>query len=98
MVHRKRQHEPERCSSRGLLIKVKPISRPGGTKSEKCIRGGIMIREVIENSDLSWSEIAKIYGIPQKTMEKWYYGTREPPEYVSRLLERALREDGRISG
>jgi DNA-binding transcriptional regulator YiaG len=57
-----------------------------------------MIREVIENSDLSWSEIAKIYGIPQKTMEKWYYGTREPPEYVSRLLERVLREDGRTSG
>ena len=57
-----------------------------------------MIREVIDIPDLSWSEIAKIYGIPQKTMEKWYYGTREPPEYVSRLLERVLREDGRTSG
>lgn len=45
---------------------------------------------------MTWKEIiasygtqqqfADHYGIPKRTVENWYEGNRQPPEYVKRLI------------
>lgn len=42
---------------------------------------------------VSRAEFSRRYGIPLRTLEEWDAGRRVPPEYVVRLLERAVEED-----
>lgn len=42
---------------------------------------------------LSQQGFSDTYGIPKRTIGNWETGERKPPEYVVKLLERAVKED-----
>lgn len=42
---------------------------------------------------LSQQRFGDFYGIPKRTIEAWEMGERTAPEWVMKLLERAVRED-----
>lgn len=43
------------------------------------------------------AEFSRKYGIPIRTLENWDAGTRQPPEWLLKLLERVAREDAEES-
>jgi len=46
---------------------------------------------------ISRAEFSRRYGIPIRTLENWDAGTRQPPEWLLKLLERVAREDAEES-
>ncbi len=46
---------------------------------------------------ISRAEFSRKYGIPIRTLENWDAGTRQPPEWLLKLLERVAREDAEES-
>lgn len=42
---------------------------------------------------LSQARFAEKYGIPKRTLEKWEQGETNPPAYLVKLLERAVKDD-----
>lgn len=53
------------------------------------------IKEMRIMLGLSQSEFAKKYNIPVNSIQNWEQGQRKCPEYVLKLLERAVLEDSR---
>lgn len=51
------------------------------------------IKEIRLISNLSQVKFCDKYGIPLRTLQSWEIGERKPPEYLLKLLERAIRED-----
>jgi putative transcriptional regulator len=51
------------------------------------------IKEIRSLSGLSQEKFSKEYGIPLGTLRHWEAGERQPPEYVLRLLEKAVKYD-----
>ena len=51
------------------------------------------ISEMRELLGVSRAEFSRQYGIPVRTLENWESGKSNCPEYVNKLLERAVRED-----
>lgn len=45
---------------------------------------------------ISRAEFSRRYEIPIRTLENWDAGTRQPPEWAVKLLERVVREDAAI--
>ena len=52
------------------------------------------IKECRENTGLSQSKFARIYGIPVKTLQQWEQGVAKPTDYFLTIFEKALRYDG----
>ena len=58
--------------------------------------GRMTIKEIRALTGLSQAAFAEKYGIPRRTIENWEMSGsqgRKPPDYVVRLLERAVHED-----
>ena len=51
------------------------------------------IKEIRALTGLSQAKFSALYGIPQRTLESWEMGERNPPEYVLRLLQRVVMMD-----
>lgn len=51
------------------------------------------IKEIRSLAGLSQAKFGEKYEIPKRTIEEWEAGRRKPPEYLLKLLERAVRED-----
>lgn len=51
------------------------------------------IKDIRKLAGLSQGKFCEKYGIPLGTLRKWEAGTRKPPEYVLRLLKRAVQAD-----
>lgn len=51
------------------------------------------VKDIRAVTGLSQAKFAEFYGIPKRTVENWEEGKSRAPEYVLRLLERAVRED-----
>lgn len=51
------------------------------------------IKEMRALTGLSQRKFAEMYDIPVRTLENWEAGTRVPPEYVLKLLERVVLID-----
>lgn len=51
------------------------------------------IKEIRALTGMSQAKFAKKYEIPQRTLESWEMGDRNPPEYVLKMLERIVLED-----
>ena len=51
------------------------------------------IKEIRSITGLSQAKFGAEYEIPKRTIEDWETGRRKPPEYLLKLLERAVRED-----
>ena len=58
----------------------------------------MIIKEIRALTGLSQVKFGKLYDIPPHTIENWEMGTRRPPEYLLKLLERAVREDFEATG
>lgn len=56
------------------------------------------IREIRALTGLSQVKFGTKYHIPPHTIENWEMGTRRPPEYLLKLLERAVRDDFEATG
>ncbi|MCR5783136.1 MAG: helix-turn-helix domain-containing protein [Clostridia bacterium] len=53
----------------------------------------MLIREMRAQLGETQSEFAARYNIPFRTVQNWEAGVRNPPEYVTDLLESRIRED-----
>lgn len=51
------------------------------------------VKELRNLTNLSQQAFSEKYGIPKRSIENWESGKRTPPEYVIKLLERAVKED-----
>ena len=51
------------------------------------------IKELRALTGLSQKAFSDKYEIPKRTIEDWETGRRTPPEYVTKLLERVVKED-----
>ena len=61
--------------------------------SEKVSKTPMQPREIRALTGLGQTRFSKMYEIPLQTLQKWEQGQRTPPDYVLRLLERAVRQD-----
>lgn len=50
------------------------------------------IKEWIENLGITLKEASEQTGVPYKTMQNWVAGTRKPPAYVERFLDKAFEQ------
>ena len=51
------------------------------------------VRMIRSQTGLTQQQFAEKYGIPIRTLQNWECGHRQPPEYVSDLLQFAIRHD-----
>ena len=51
------------------------------------------ITKIREKTGMSRAAFCRMYDIPIRTCENWESGVRIPPEYVVKLLRRAVEED-----
>ena len=51
------------------------------------------IKEMRELLGLTQSQFAQKYDIPKRSIENWEDGQRKCPDYVLKLLERAVKQD-----
>ena len=47
-------------------------------------------KEICEMYGLSQTELAKRFGIPLRTVQDWYGGRRNPPDYVVAMMDELL--------
>ena len=55
------------------------------------------IRELRDQTGLTQKAFSEMYGIPVSTLRKWEQGESSPPDYVIRLLARAIRPESQGS-
>ena len=57
----------------------------------------IRIRELRDKTGLTQKAFAELYGIPVSTLRKWEQAESSPPDYVLRLLARAMPREDQIT-
>lgn len=65
-------------------------------ESDEKIRHIPSIRQLKKRSGLTNSELAKITGVPVRTIEGWSSGRTAPADYVANLIEYKLKNEGYI--
>lgn len=55
------------------------------TNSEK-------IRQLYEESGLSYSELSKLLDVPYNTLANWLMGRRNPPDYIVEMIRTKLEQ------
>lgn len=50
------------------------------------------IKEICQKYGLGQSALARRFGIPLRTLQHWYLGERQPPDYVVAMMEQILSE------
>ena len=51
------------------------------------------IKEICEKYGLSQTAMAKRFGIPLRTVQDWYSGRRNPPDYVVCMMDELLKKE-----
>ena len=54
------------------------------------------IKDLRLRTNLSQTKFADVVGIPVRTIQKWEQGERTPPDYVVKLIEYFLINEGLI--
>ena len=54
------------------------------------------INELREHSGMSRPKFAEYFGIPYRTVQDWELGNRKCPEYLLKLIEYKLKNEGLI--
>lgn len=54
------------------------------------------IKQLRTMSGMTQAQFADYFNIPKRTVENWETGVRTPPEYVVRLIEYKLTNEGKI--
>lgn len=52
------------------------------------------IKDLCTEYGLGQSALARRFDIPIRTVQNWYAGVRNPPDYVVRMMDELLRIDG----
>ena len=55
------------------------------------------IKELRKKTGLSQKKFGEYLNIPQRTIENWESEKSSPPEYVKKLIEEKLKNDGKIN-
>lgn len=53
----------------------------------------VTVKDLRSIAGMSRTKFGELYGIPARSIQNWEEGSRNPPEYVLRLLDRVVRED-----
>lgn len=56
------------------------------------------ITELRTAANMSQKVFAEYFGIPKRSVENWDSGVSKPPEYLVKLIEYKLRNEGLING
>ena len=48
------------------------------------------IKEIIESNGTTQTELARRFGIPLRTVQNWYGGIRQAPDYVLKMIEKII--------
>ena len=48
------------------------------------------INDICSRYSLTQTALAKRFDIPLRTVQDWYRGMRQPPEYVLRMIDKLL--------
>ena len=54
------------------------------------------LKEIRDQSGMSRSEFCEYFHIPYRTVQDWELGNRQCPDYLLRLLEYKLKQEGHI--
>jgi DNA-binding transcriptional regulator YiaG len=54
------------------------------------------INELRKAAGMTQTQFANYFGIPYRTVQKWDLGTRQCTDYLLRLIEYKLRNEGKI--
>lgn len=49
------------------------------------------IKEICDKYSLSQTALSNRFGIPIRTVQDWYSGRRNPPDYVANMMDEILR-------
>ena len=60
---------------------------------KKVSSDSLTFHDVREISGLTQKEFSERYNIPKRSIENWDTGSRNPPDYLIKLLERIVKED-----
>lgn len=50
----------------------------------------MMITYLIKKYKITQTELSKKYQIPLRTVQAWYHGERNPPQYIIKMLDKLL--------
>ena len=50
------------------------------------------VKELCKIYKTRQSELARMFGIPYRTVQDWYHGRRDPPPYIITLLQKYLNQ------
>lgn len=48
------------------------------------------VKEFCGTYHMRQSDLARMFGIPYRTVQDWYHGRREPPPYIIGLLQKCI--------
>ena len=51
------------------------------------------IKDLCTEYGLSQTALSRRFDIPWRTVQNWYAGVRNPPDYVVRMMDEILRND-----
>ena len=54
------------------------------------------LKELRSRSGMSRSQFCEYFNIPYRTVQDWELGNRKCPEYLLKLMEYKLKNEGRI--
>lgn len=54
------------------------------------------IKEIRQKSKMKQKEFAEYFGIPLRTFQNWEAGANTPSDYILRLIEYKLKNEGLI--
>ena len=51
------------------------------------------IKDICIKYSITQTDLSRRYGIPLRSVQHWYAGTRQPPEYLLIMLDTLLSHD-----
>ena len=55
------------------------------------------IKDICTEYGLSQTALSRRFDIPWRTVQNWYAGVRNPPDYVVRMMDEILRNDAQAN-
>lgn len=50
------------------------------------------VKELCKIYKIRQSELARMFGIPYRTVQDWYHGRRDPPPYIVGLFQKCINQ------
>ena len=53
----------------------------------------ITVKEICQEYSLKPIDLARLFGIPPRTVQQWHAGDRKPPAYVMTMIQKILEQE-----